>query len=103
MAGAHRVRERIASGIGGVTVVAFFSALCDTRFTATQYALVSAAASSVLGRVVTGSSAGALIEAFGYVDFYLFTTVIALPGVFLFWWMARAGMVDRAVTRQAME
>ena len=91
--------ENVASGIGGVTVVAFFSALCDTRFTATQYALVSAAA-SVLGRVVTGSSAGALIEALGYVNFYLLTTLIALPGVFLFWWMARRGMVDRAVTRE---
>ncbi len=91
--------ENLSSGIGGVTVVAFFSALCDTRFTATQYALVSAAA-SVVGRVVTGSSAGALIEAFGYADFYVLTTLIALPGVALFWWMARRGMVDRAVTRE---
>ena len=91
--------ENIASGIGGVTVVAFFSALCDTRFTATQYALVSAAA-SVLGRVVTGSSAGALIEAMSYPGFYVFTTVIALPGVVLFAYMARRGMVDRAVTRE---
>ncbi|MET0984173.1 MAG: MFS transporter, partial [Steroidobacteraceae bacterium] len=39
--------ENFASGIGGVTVVAYFSALCDLRYTASQYALISAAASIV--------------------------------------------------------
>ena len=82
--------------MGDVCVVAFFSALCDLRFTATQYALISAAA-SVVGRLLTGTSAGALIDALGYVNFYLLTTVIALPGVLLFWWMMRVGLVDAAV------
>ncbi|TMJ17654.1 MAG: AmpG family muropeptide MFS transporter [Alphaproteobacteria bacterium] len=49
--------ENFASGIGGVTVVAYFSALCDLRFTAAQYALISAAA-SVVGRFLTGTTAG---------------------------------------------
>ena len=53
--------ENFASGIGGVTVVAYFSALCDLRYTAAQYALISAAA-SIVGRFLTGTSAGALIE-----------------------------------------
>jgi len=88
--------ENIASGIGGVTVVAYFSALCDLRFTATQYALISAAA-SVVGRVLTGTTAGAMIEAMGYVNFYLLTTVIALPGIILFWLMMRAGLIDQSI------
>jgi MFS transporter, PAT family, beta-lactamase induction signal transducer AmpG len=88
--------ENLASGIGGVTVVAYFSALCDLRFTAAQYALISAAA-SVVGRLATGTTAGGLIDAFGYVNFYLFTTVIALPGVAIFWWMMRAGLVDSSI------
>ena len=88
--------ENIASGIGGVTIVAYFSALCDLRFTAAQYALISAAA-SIVGRIVTGTTAGAMVEAIGFVNFYLLTTVIALPGVLLFWWMARSGLVDRSV------
>ena len=88
--------ENFASGIGGVTVVAYFSALCDLRFTAFQYALVSAAA-SIAGRLATGTTAGALIERFGYVNFYLLTTVVALPGVVLFWWMSRAGLVDASI------
>jgi PAT family beta-lactamase induction signal transducer AmpG len=88
--------ENTASGIGGVTVVAYFSALCDLRYTAAQYALISAA-TSVVGRIITGTSAGALIEQLGYVNFYLFTTVVALPGILLFWLMMRAGLIDASV------
>lgn len=88
--------ENIASGIGGVCVVAYFSALCDLRFTASQYALISAAA-SIVGRFLTGTTAGALIDRFGYVNFYLMTTVIALPGILLFWIMMRMGLVDASI------
>ncbi len=56
--------ENFASGIGGVVVVAYFSALTDLRFTASQYALISAAA-SVVGRVLTGTTAGAMVECDG--------------------------------------
>lgn len=88
--------ENIASGYGGVVVVAYFSALCDLRFTASQYALISAAA-SIVGRVLTGTTAGSLIESFGYVNFYIITTIAAVPGILLFWWMMRNGLVDAAM------
>jgi PAT family beta-lactamase induction signal transducer AmpG len=88
--------ENFASGIGGVTVVAYMSALCNLRFTATQYALLSALA-SIAGRFLTGSTAGALIEALGYVNFYLFTTALAFPGVLLFWFMMRSGLADLSI------
>ncbi|MES2443733.1 MAG: MFS transporter [Pseudomonadota bacterium] len=88
--------ENIASGIGGVTVIAYFAVLTDLRYTAAQYALISAAA-SVVGRLLTGTTAGAMVEAFGYVTFYAITTVIALPGVFLFWWMMRTGLIDQSM------
>lgn len=88
--------ENFASGIGGVTVVAYLSALCNLRFTATQYALLSALA-SIAGRFLTGTTAGALIEAMGYVSFYLLTTAIAVPGVVLFWFMIRSGLADLSI------
>jgi PAT family beta-lactamase induction signal transducer AmpG len=91
--GAAMTFENFSSGIGGVAIVAYLSALCDLRFTATQFALLSAAA-SVLGRLFSASTAGALIEALGYVQFYLLTTVLALPGLLLFIYMMRAGLVD---------
>ena len=94
--------ENVASGFGGVVVTAYFSALCDLRFTAAQFALISAAA-SIVGRIVTGATAGALIVEIGYVDFYLLTTVLAVPGIVLFWWMSRSGMIDRSIGSAGVE
>jgi PAT family beta-lactamase induction signal transducer AmpG len=88
--------ENFASGIGGVTVVAYLSALCNLRFTATQYALLSALA-SIAGRFLTGTTAGGMITSMGYVNFYLLTTVIALPGVVLYWFMIRSGLADVSI------
>jgi PAT family beta-lactamase induction signal transducer AmpG len=85
--------ENFASGIGGVTVVAYLSALCNLRFTATQYALLSALA-AIAGRFLTGTTAGSLIETMGFFNFYLLTTFIAMPGVILFWYMIRSGLAD---------
>ncbi|AMU96075.1 MFS transporter [Sphingopyxis terrae subsp. terrae NBRC 15098] len=98
--------ENIASGIGGVVVVAYFSALCDLRFTAAHYALISSAA-SIVGRFLTGTTAGAMMDNMGNVNFYLFTVAAALPGIVLFWLMMRSGLVDQSVgtagTRHARE
>ena len=76
--------------------MAYFSALCDLRYTATQFALFTAAA-SIVGRVVTGTMAGALIETLGYFSFYVLTTVVAFPGIALFWYMMRRGFVDSSL------
>jgi len=88
--------ENLASGFGGVVLVAYFSALCDLRFTAAQYALISAA-TSIVGRFLTGTTAGATIEGIGYANFYLLTTLLALPGVLIYMWMMRTGLVDEAL------
>lgn len=85
--------ETVASGIGGVVVTAYFSALCDLRFTAAHFALISSA-SSIVGRFLTGTTAGALMESLGNVGFYLLTTAAAVPGILLFWWMMRSGLAD---------
>lgn len=90
--------ENIASGYGGVVVVAYFSALCDVRFTAAQYALISAA-TSILGRFLTGTTAGAIIEATGYVNFYLLTTLLAVPGIIIYAYMMQSGLVDEALAQ----
>lgn len=87
------VFENFASGVGGVTVVAYLSALCNLSFTASQFALLSAAA-SVLGRLFTGTGAGALIESVGYVNFYILTAAAALPGILLFMLLMRSGLAD---------
>lgn len=94
--------ENFASGIGGVVVVAYLSALCNLRYTATQFALLSAAA-AIVGRFLTGTTAGALIENMGYVNFFLLTTLIALPGVFLYAYMLKAGLIDESIGDAGVE
>ena len=96
MMGAVMAFENFASGIGGVAVVAYLSALCNLRFTATQYALLSALA-SIAGRFLTGTTSGSLIDQMGYLNFYLLTTAVAMPGVILFWIMMRTGLADVSV------
>jgi PAT family beta-lactamase induction signal transducer AmpG len=88
--------ENAASGYGGVVVVAYFSALCNLQFTASQYAMISAAA-SVVGRVATGTTAGAVIDKIGYVNFYILTTLLAVPGILLFWYMMRKSLIESAM------
>ena len=88
--------ENAASGFGGVVLVAYFSALCDLRFTGAQYALISAGA-SIIGRFLTGTTAGWLIDVMGYVNFYLVTTLAAVPGILMFWAMSRSGLVDASI------
>src|SRR5262245_6433416 len=94
--------ENFASGIGGVVVVAYLSALCNLAFTATQFALLSAAA-AIVGRFLTGTTAGRLIEKVGYVEFYLLTTLLAFPGVAIYWFMMRSGLADRSVGSAGIE
>lgn len=85
--------ENVASGIAGVAIVAYLSALCNLNFTATQFALLSAAA-SIVGRLISGTTVGTLIERLGFVNFYLLTTVAALPGILIYLYMLRHGLAD---------
>jgi PAT family beta-lactamase induction signal transducer AmpG len=58
--------------------------------------MISAAA-SIVGRILTGTTAGAIVEAIGDANFYWMTTAIALPGILIFWWMMRIGLVDSSI------
>src|ERR1035441_5697491 len=66
-------------------LVTYLSSLCSPAYTATQYALLSSLA--LLGRTVVASSGGILSEKIGWVRFFLLTSVVALPAIFLFIWI----------------
>ena len=73
-------------------------ALCDRRFSATQYALLSAL--SAVGRVYVGPVAGYMVAGFGWIQFFFFTFLIALPGLALLVWMrARIDAIDLAAEK----
>jgi PAT family beta-lactamase induction signal transducer AmpG len=73
--------ENLCGGMGTAAYVALLMALCDRRFSATQYALLSAL--SAVGRVYVGPAAGYIVAAVGWTQFFFFTFLIALPGLAL--------------------
>ncbi|HZV63224.1 MAG TPA: AmpG family muropeptide MFS transporter, partial [Methylophilaceae bacterium] len=77
--------ENLSGGMGTAAFVALLMSLCNPRFTASQYALLSALAA--VGRVYVGPASGYLVEAMDWVAFFGFTFVIALPGLILLWGM----------------
>ena len=79
--------ENLCGGLGTAAFVAFLMALTDTRFSAAQYALLSALAA--VGRVYVGPASGVLVEQFGWPTFFTLTVVAALPGLLLLWWLRR--------------
>ena len=79
--------ENLCGGLGTAAFVAFLMALTDSRFSAAQYALLSALAA--VGRVYVGPTSGVLVEQFGWPTFFTLTVVAALPGLALLWWLRR--------------
>ena len=77
--------ENLCGGMGTAAFMALLMSLCDLRYTAAQFALLSALAS--VGRIFVGPFAGVMVTHLGWVTFYFSTFVIALPGVFLLWWL----------------
>ncbi len=71
--------ENLTSGMGASAFIAFMATLCNKRFTATQYALLS----SLMGipRVIIASPAGFLAEKLGWVYFFVFCAFAAIPGL----------------------
>ena len=79
--------ENVTGGMGTAAFVAYLSGLTNTAFTATQYALLSAFMS--LGRNLLSSPSGYVVDAFGWVDFFLLSVIVALPGLLLLFILIR--------------
>jgi PAT family beta-lactamase induction signal transducer AmpG len=77
--------ENICGGMGTSAFVAFLMAICDRRYTAAQFALLTAFAS--LGRVLAGPPSGYLVESVGWGYFFGFTFLVSLPAIALLFWM----------------
>jgi PAT family beta-lactamase induction signal transducer AmpG len=89
--------ENISGGMGTAAFVAFLMSLCNQRFTATHFALLSAFAA--IGRVWVGPMAGVLAQSIGWPAFFIVTTVAAAPALILLWLLrqpVRALEVDPA-------
>lgn len=77
------VLENVTGGMGTAAFVALVMSLCNPRYTATQFALLSSL--EALGRVFAGRPSADMVAAVGWVQFFALTFVIALPGLWALW------------------
>ena len=73
--------DNIAIGMGTTAFASFIMSRCNRNFTATQYALLTSL--MAVPASIIGASSGFLAEYFGWVGFFVFCTVAALPGLLL--------------------
>lgn len=85
--------EHVAAAMGSIALTALIMALCDTRYSAFQYALLSALA--LLPRYSLGYPAGWTADHGGWYAYYVTSFVLALPGLAMVWFMrARITALD---------
>lgn len=77
--------ENMSGGMGTAAFIAYISNLCSRDYTATQYALLSSLAA--IGRTVLSSSSGKFVEIFGWREFFIISTIAAVPGLVLLYFI----------------
>jgi PAT family beta-lactamase induction signal transducer AmpG len=75
--------ENLTGGMGTAAFVSLVMSLCDQRYTATQFALLSSV--EAVGRVFLGWPAAKLVGSVGWGTFFFVTFLAALPGLWLLW------------------
>lgn len=89
------VVENTTSGIGLTVFATYLSGLSNIAYTATQFALLSSFAG--VGRTFMAGPAGWVAAEIGWVGFWGFTIVAAVPGMLLLWILWSKGYVGDGV------
>lgn len=73
--------ENLSSGMGTAAYIAYMASITNKKFTATQYALLT----SLMGipRVLASAPTGFFAKHLGWESFFIFCTIIAIPGMLL--------------------
>jgi PAT family beta-lactamase induction signal transducer AmpG len=75
------VVENFCQGLLGAVFVAFLMSLCNPRFSATQYALLSSV--FAVANFLLAAPTGAMAEAMGWPGFFLATVAAGVPGLLM--------------------
>ena len=73
--------EFFAAGLGTTAFIAYIAKTTNPKFTATQFALFTGL--SAVPRTITNASTGYLVDFFGWHNFFIFCSFIAIPGMIL--------------------
>lgn len=80
--------ENFAHGLGTAAFLAFLMSVCERRYAATQFAVLSAILA--LSRTLAGGASGVLAENLGYGLYFFLTFLLALPAFALLPWIKEA-------------
>jgi PAT family beta-lactamase induction signal transducer AmpG len=73
--------EALGVGLGTAAFVAYIARATDPRYTATQFALFTSLAA--LPRTAVNATTGWIVDAIGWLPFFLLCAILALPGMAL--------------------
>ncbi|WGF88902.1 AmpG family muropeptide MFS transporter [Marinivivus vitaminiproducens] len=80
--------ENLSGGMGTTAFVAYLASLCDVRYTAVQYALLTSFM-QILAKFVTVPSSGFLVDMMGWTPFFVASAAAGLPALGLLWLLGR--------------
>ena len=83
--------ENVSGGMGTAAFVAYLSSLCNKKYTATQYALLS----SFMGaaRDLFSASSGFVAHILSWQNFFIATTIMALPGMIILYYLIKVKVI----------
>jgi PAT family beta-lactamase induction signal transducer AmpG len=95
--------ENVTAGIASAALVAYLSGLCNSAYTATQYALFSSL--MAFGRTILSAGSGWLIDSLdnNWALFWALTVVMAVPGLLLLLWIQRLYPDEKRIAPAAAE
>lgn len=79
--------DNLAQALHGTALIAFLSSLTSPKYTATQYALFSSFY-ALAGKMLEGTS-GFVVDAIGYVHFFIYTASLSILPLLMIWWLFR--------------
>ena len=80
--------ENVSGGMGTTAFVAYLASLCNRRYTAVQYALLTSFM-QMFGKFVVVPGSGFLVAELGWINFFVLSTLAGLPALALLWWLGR--------------
>jgi PAT family beta-lactamase induction signal transducer AmpG len=79
--------DNFTGSLGSIAFVAYLSSLCTTGMAGTQYALLTSL--MAFGRTTMSAGGGWLAAQSGWPNFWILTTLLAVPGLLLLLWLKR--------------
>jgi MFS transporter, PAT family, beta-lactamase induction signal transducer AmpG len=81
--------ENFTGGMIGAALITFMMSLCNKRYTAAQYAMLSAI--TAIGRIISGPIAAVIVTHSNWSYYFTFACLLAVPGLILLWWLPVQG------------